>query len=58
VAHAVSLDRVTSLTASTIMNATLLTVAPGDPLSLALTLMDKHEVHHLLVVERDRMAAS
>jgi acetoin utilization protein AcuB len=44
------------LPALKIMNSPLVTVAPDDPLSSALALMEKHRVHHLLVVEQGRMA--
>jgi CBS domain-containing membrane protein len=41
--------------ASRIMASPLVTVQPGMPLSAALTLMERQRVHHLLVVESDRM---
>jgi acetoin utilization protein AcuB len=44
------------LPASKIMTRPLLTVAPGDSLGAALALMEKEGVHHLLVVEHDRLA--
>jgi CBS domain-containing protein len=51
------LDLVKNLSALKIMNSPLVTVTPDDPLSAALALMEKHRVHHLLVVEQGgRMA--
>jgi len=44
------------MTALKIMSSPLVAVAPDDPLSLALDLMEKQAVHHLLVVEQGRMA--
>src|SRR5690349_15472600 len=44
------------LTALKIMSSPLVECAPDDPLSLALALMEEQKVHHLLVVERGRMA--
>jgi predicted transcriptional regulator len=44
------------LPALKIMNSPLVTVAPDASLSSALALMEKHRVHHLLVVEQGRMA--
>jgi acetoin utilization protein AcuB len=41
---------------SKIMSSPLVTVAPDEPLSSAFTLMEKHGVHHLLVIEQGRMA--
>jgi len=39
-----------------IMNSPLVAVAPDDPVSLALALMEKHDVHHLLVLDGGRLA--
>jgi acetoin utilization protein AcuB len=50
------LERMKDLPASKVMTRPLLTVAPGDPLGSALTLMEKQGVHHLLVVEKNRLA--
>jgi len=44
------------LSALKIMSSPLLQVTPDDPLSRALALMESHQVHHLLVVEKGRMA--
>ena len=41
---------------SKIMTSPLVTVAPHQPLSAALTLMKMHGVHHLLVIEQGHMA--
>jgi acetoin utilization protein AcuB len=41
---------------SEIMSSPLVAVAPDEPLSSALALMEKHGVHHLLVIEQGRMA--
>lgn len=38
------------------MTRTLLTVTPDEPLSAALSLMDKHGTHHVLVVAAGRLA--
>jgi CBS domain-containing protein len=44
------------LPVSKVMTSSLVTVAPDEPLSSALTLMEQQCVHHLLVVEQGRMA--
>jgi len=54
--RAVNLNSMKDLTALKIMSSPLVEVAPDDPLSLALELMGKQEVHHLLVVDQGRMA--
>lgn len=41
--------------ASKIMTRSLLQVAPDQPLAAALKMMDEAGVHHLLVIERDRL---
>jgi CBS domain-containing protein len=38
------------------MNTPLVVIAPDDTLASAMALMDKRNVHHLLVMDRDRMA--
>ena len=40
---------------SKIMTRPLITVAPDDTLSAAMAVLERQQVHHLLVVERDRM---
>ena len=45
-----------NLPAAKIMTSPLVTVAPDEPLSIALALMEQRSVHHLLVVDRGRMA--
>jgi CBS domain-containing protein len=37
------------------MTTPLVTVAPDDTLTFAMKLLEQRKVHHLLVVERDRM---
>jgi len=54
--RAANLNSMKDLTALKIMSSPLVAVAPDDPLSLALDLMEKQAVHHLLVVEQGRMA--
>jgi CBS domain-containing protein len=44
------------LPASHIMNSPLFTVGPDEPIRSALALMEKHGIHHLVVVEQGRMA--
>jgi CBS domain-containing protein len=44
------------LPASRIMSRPLVTVAPDEPLRSALALMEEKGLHHVLVVERGRMA--
>ena len=39
-----------------LMNKPLATVAPGDRLSDAAAMMEKHDIHHLLVMDGNRMA--
>ena len=41
---------------SKLMNRPLVSVAPDDTLSAAMALMEQRDVHHLLVMDRDRMA--
>jgi predicted transcriptional regulator len=43
------------LPASKIMTSSLVTIAPDEPLSSALTMMEEQRVHHVLVVEQGRM---
>jgi CBS domain-containing protein len=44
-----------NLPVSRIMTTPLVTVAPDDTLTFAMKLLEQRKVHHLLVVERDRM---
>ena len=54
--RAANLNSMKDLTAVKIMSSPLVAVAPDDTLRLALELMEKQAVHHLLVVERGRIS--